>query len=180
MSDLIALLNENQGFVIGILTFVYVITTLIMASLMLRSNQITRKIEKERARPMVIFDLESRHLSIHTILKNVGLTPAYNVKVSVSPSITTEIQGKQRESTLTVHNISLLAPNRELSDFVESNVEFYKRYPKPIFKGYVEYENKLKETYNEKFVLDLTFQKEHMYVAEKDIGRELEKIKKSD
>jgi len=97
----------------------------------------------------------------------------------VEPRIEGYIRGQPRESTLAAHTISFMAPERELSDFVESNIQFYKKYEDPIFIGKVNYEDLSGEKYKEDFTIDLNFQRERMSIAEKDVSKELEKIAKA-
>jgi hypothetical protein len=91
---LIEWLNQNQGFALTALTFVYVIATIVMAYLMIHSNNLSAKniaqalkIEKDRTRPYVMFDLQFKGFNVYAILKNVGVTPAHNVKVNIEPEL---------------------------------------------------------------------------------------------
>jgi hypothetical protein len=83
-------LNQNQGFAIALLTLVYVVTTVIIAIIMARSNYLASKnirlsieFEKSRSRPNVIFDIVIENRTVHAVLKNIGQSPAKHISVSV-------------------------------------------------------------------------------------------------
>jgi hypothetical protein len=72
-------LNQNQGFVMAMLTFVYVIATIVIAVLSVKSNRLAQQnvetiveLEKNRLRPYVIFNLSSsiRKRSMYASIKN--------------------------------------------------------------------------------------------------------------
>ena len=126
----------------AILTLVYVVATLSIAIIMVLANFLSSKslaqaleLEKLRSRPYLVFDLESRNGLIHAILKNLGKTAAYSAKVSVTPQLTRVIECQDWESPLTSSEIAFVAPNREISDMIQSGPEFAKLYPNLKFDG---------------------------------------------
>ncbi len=179
MKEIINWLNVNQGFVLGILTLVYVVTTLVMAGLMMHSNRLTRQLEEQRSRPAVIFNVISIDYWVHAIMKNTGLTPAYDVKVSCTPSITSDVGGKDTETALTAHCVSFLAPQQEITDFIDGGPQFFKRYPDPVFTGTVKYKDRSGTPYKEDFRIDLSVLKSRSYLSRVDVGKELEKIRRT-
>ena len=59
-------LNHNQGFVMAMLTFVYVIATIVVAGLSVKGTRLAQKnietmvdVERNRLRPYVLFNLKS-------------------------------------------------------------------------------------------------------------------------
>ncbi len=85
-------LNQNQGFVMALLTLVYVAATIVIALLTLKLANLSQKnldtaieLEKNRLRPYVLFNISSSIAKRNTYasIKNLGLTAAYNVKVSI-------------------------------------------------------------------------------------------------
>src|SRR2546423_3644195 len=101
-------LNQNQGFVMAILTVVYVVTTIIIALLTLKATRLSRKnldmaleLERNRLRPYVLFNISSSIAQKNTFasIKNLGLTAAYNIRVSIKPKLAQF--GEERASSLT-------------------------------------------------------------------------------
>jgi hypothetical protein len=90
-------LNQNQGFVIAVLTFVYVITTVVIAALSIKATSLSKKhletmvdLERNRLRPYVLFNISSsiEKRCTYASVKNHGLTAAYKIKVRIDPPLT--------------------------------------------------------------------------------------------
>ena len=176
-------LNENQGFVLGLLTFVYVLATIVLVVVGLIQAMLTRNSlrsaalsEKRRYRPHVLFDLYSEGISLYASLRNTGATPAFNVMLSLTPEIFCLVRGQKRICPLIGQSITFLAPMREVRDACAFGGEFDKHFPEPIFTGVVSYNDSDGTKYEERFTIDLRAQRQLMHVSKKDIGRELEKI----
>ncbi|MCC5844930.1 MAG: hypothetical protein JJU05_11820 [Verrucomicrobia bacterium] len=176
-------LNQNQGFVLGLLTFVYVVATIILVIISLVQAKLTRKSlksaaesEKRRYRPHVLFDLYSENVAIYASLQNTGATPAFNITLSLSPEIYCEIRGQKRECPLIGQSVSFLAPTREVRDACAFGGEFGSHFPEPIFTGSVSYEDAEGFVYKEEFKIDLRAQRQLLSIGKKDPGKELEKI----
>ena len=183
-----AWLNANQGLVMAILTLVYVVATVLIAIIMLRANSISSRslaqaveLERLRSRPYLLFDFESRHRAIHAVLKNLGKTAAYNVKILVTPELKSVIQGQDWASSLTTNEISFVAPNREIADFIQSGPQFSKSYPDLRFEGELLYRDSEGNSFKEPFKIDLKYQMRLLRVSEEDneIPKKLEKIQES-
>ncbi|MBI3666395.1 MAG: hypothetical protein HY236_09270 [Acidobacteria bacterium] len=159
----------------AILSLVYVVATVLIAIIMLRANSISSRslaqaveLEKLRSRPYLLFDLESRHKAIHAVLKNLGKTAAYNVRISVTPELKSVIQGQDWVSSLTTNEISFLAPNREISDFIQSGPQFSKSYPDLKFEGELLYRDSEGNSFREPFKIELKYQMRLLHVSEED------------
>lgn len=178
-------LNQNQGFVMAMLTFVYVIATIVIAVLSVKSNRLAQQnvetiveLEKNRLRPYVIFNLSSsiRKRSMYASIKNYGLTAAYNVKVSINPALAHHYD---EQSPLTGRDILFLPPNERVTDLIDSSPSFHQKYPEPIFEGTVQYEDSKGTKYKEPFRLDLTFLKKRIYVREPSLADQLKELRKT-
>ena len=178
-------LNDNGGFVMAMLTAAYVGTTLIMAKHMSRANKLASdslalvaKLEGQRSRPYLVFDLESRRKIVTAVLRNIGKTPAYNVKVAVSPALEHSDTLGNKALSLVTGAIRMVAPSREFTDVVDSGPAFYQRYETPRFTGAVSYEDSEGTQYEESFDIDMTFEATLLKVQPPpDVGGELEKIR---
>lgn len=186
--DFIKCLNENQGAVMAALTFVYVATTIVIAFLSLKATKLSQKnidtlaeLEKNRVRPFVVFNISSSIPTRTTCasVKNLGLTAAHNVKITISPKLGCLRNGEEFESALTAHNILFLAAHDEVNDVIDSSPSFYEKYPEPFFEGCVEYEDAESNKYKEQFRLDLTFLMKRIYVGEPSVTNELKEINES-
>jgi hypothetical protein len=177
-------LNANQGFVIGLLTAVYVIATVILVAVAQRQAALTQKSldfasksEKSKYRPYVIFDITYEKIVAYARLKNSGASPALDVRVSVSP----RLGWKDRETGIGFieKGVSFLAPNRELAQPFGWTTEFFAQYPDLKFSGDVKYRDSEGHEYSESFSIDLGYIKGMSYIGEVDPGKELEGIKKA-
>jgi hypothetical protein len=177
--------NQNQGAAILLLTFVYVIATLVMVVLMWWANRISKRniemalmLERQRMRPHLIFDLESRDRMMYAVIKNIGLTPARDVAIDVFPKLEHTANLPDKECSLTRHSISFVAPSREFTDVIDSAHNFFKRYTDPIFRGTVRYKGSDTTEYSEPFIIDMRFAATILRVQKPpDPGQELKKIR---
>jgi hypothetical protein len=179
--------NDNQGFVMALLTLVYVVTTVAIALLTLRATNLSRKhletainLEKNRLRPYVIFNISSSTITRNTFasIKNLGLTAAYNIKVSITPKLNHSF-ADEMECALTASNILFLPPSEEMIDVLGVSADFHQQNPEPIFHGKVEYEDIEKNKYTEPLQIDLDFLRHRIYSGAKTVEGELEKLNKT-
>lgn len=175
-------LNDNQGFVMAMLTLVYVLTTGGIVVLMLRANKISQQnldtaiqLDRNRSRPYVLFNItSSTSHHIYATVKNLGLTAAYNVHVSINPKLEYISQGQEkRESALTSQKISFLPPNEEVTDLIDTTEAFYQSYSAPIFEGSITYEDSTALKYKEHFRINLTYRMKRSFVREREVIDEL-------
>lgn len=183
--DIIKCLNDNQGAVMATLTFVYVATTIIIAYLSLKATRLSQKnidtladLEKNRMRPFVVFNISSSisTKTTYASVKNLGLTAAHKLTITISPKLSSLRNGEEWESALTAHSILFLPARDEIEDVLDSSPSFYKKYPHPVFEGCVEYEDSESNKYKEPFEIDLTVLMKRMYVGKPSVTSELEGI----
>jgi hypothetical protein len=179
-------LNLNSGFMLSVLTLVYAVTTLIMAWFMRKSNKLSHDailqgyaLEKKRSKPYIIFDFEVKKSCLLASLSNIGLNPAYNIKVTIEPKIIVERNQCQQESVLTKEVIKFMAPNRKLEDFICAPSEFSRILNNTIYTGNISYSDDNGVQYNDPFTIDLTYRKQLLFLKEVDANEELEKISNS-
>lgn len=173
--------NENQGFALSVLTFAYVVCTGVIVVVMSRANTLTRHslkqavdLERQRSRPVVIFDVELRpNYLLCAILKNIGLTAAYHIKVECEPALMNEFSNKP--STLTSTEIEFLAPQRRIADIV-ANVGRHPsegERPAETVKGIVCYKDAAGNQYAEPFSIDLRQERKLVVFSEDRIANEI-------
>lgn len=175
-------LNQNQGFVMMILTFVYVAATIFIVGLSIKTSRLAQKnldvvvqFEKSRLRPYVLFNISSSIVNRYTYasIKNRGLSAAYNIRISIQPPLAHHYDG---QSPLTHRDILFLPPDEEITDAIDSSPAFHEKYPEPVFAGTVEYADLEGNKYKEAFRIDLTFLKKRIYVREPSVGNELKHL----
>jgi hypothetical protein len=167
-------LNRNQGAVMAVLTFVYVLATIVIVFFTRKSVTNAITLEKNRLRPYVIFNISSSTTSHMTFasVRNGGLTAAYNIKVTVHPELE-RIEGER--SSLTENSILFLPPSEEVTDIIDFSPSFHQKYANPLFEGVVDYENYSGDKFREPFRIDLTFLKKRVFIRESVVD-ELRKV----
>ena len=164
METIITWLNTNQGAMLSLLTFAYVVCTAVIVVKMASANSLTQhslrqavELERQRSRPYVVFDVEYRaNQIVYAVLKNTGLTAAYHVKVHCHAALINEFS--RAPSSLVSTEIEFLAPQRTLEDIVANVGHFPSESEKPgpeTIKGHVAYEDAQGARYSEPFSLNL-------------------------
>lgn len=189
--------NENSGFVMAMLTLVYVLATIGLAFLAVHANSISQKhlsatleIEKDRMRPYLVFDLFLERHFVHVRLKNVGKTEARNVRIDINPSLQTLLGGKgaypPEEKCLDISFITKgvyqVAPNAEISALVGHFARFKQEYPTMIFSGTLRYLDPDSTSREYPFMFDLSYAEGRLLLGRKgveDIAKELESISRT-
>ena len=174
-------LNHNAGAVQAVLTATYVIATIGMFISMLHGNKLVRenvrlitKMETERLRPLVYFDLVADG-AVEAKVKNIGATAAYDIKIDLSPKINTGDRLRNGELSLTTGTIAFLPPQREIEEFVEGFWQLLQKYPELKFGGKIRYRNAAQQWYEEEIHIDLSVHKARLQVAKKEVADEIAK-----
>lgn len=140
--------------------------------------QSNKDLERERVRPNIIFDLiTDEKQMVYAELRNEGLSSAKNVKLAISP----ELNSKNRNNlpcTFTDHKISLMAPGRQLRDFIDVGYIFFETYKEPKFNYSITYSSFDGTNYLEEATIDLTYLKTLIKITPTSVGKEVRKIHK--
>jgi hypothetical protein len=109
-------LNQNQGFVMSLLTAVYVIATVVIVIYNRKSIKEMQRSREEESRPYVFAHLnkDSRDLDFYLRIKNYGKTGAIIEQIKINPSLKF-IHNTEIETFL--KNV-VLAPNQTLQFIV--------------------------------------------------------------
>jgi len=125
--------NSNTGFLMALLTAVYVIATLLILYENRRNNRLMISFEKDRKRPHVVFWVESEMKThdqcVNSIdfvgkIKNEGESTAHNIKVTTEPKLIARqgvgSDGKEiyRTPTFLEEKTSILVPNQTVSEYI--------------------------------------------------------------
>lgn len=162
--------NINSGFVMALLTLVYVLATLAIVLITARSNaiainnqKIQMEIELQRVRPYVViyFDLrwtDSDMAIAFLVVKNIGLTMAKNINIKIEPEPCyfplVEGQETKKIPYMLTAPIPNLAPGQELSDSMGFVANLEESTGSLFFKGSVSYINLADERFEETFAVD--------------------------
>jgi len=190
MKVLIDWCNANQGFVMAILTFVYVVATICLVLLVRGQLNHAVELEQGRTRPFVIFDLVTEHHFVFATLTNTGQTPARDVRLSISPQIKAIIGGQNaapseerlKEIAFLERGVAMMPPGRTIKALVGHWSHFRNRYSDLRFEGSISYNDQVLISYSEPVVVDLAAEEGLLFLARKDIddvARNVEKISKT-
>jgi len=147
-----------------LLTFIYVIATLVIVKYTRKSNELARQaliqsmeFEKQRNRPYVIFDLLLKERVFYAVVKNTGKQSAYDIKITTEPEIIRDVESAKKISFIE-KGITFLAPNGEIDDFIDVSPSFLKKHPATTFSVEVSYKDCNGELYQEKSNISTAFQ----------------------
>ena len=183
--------NSNEGFAFVLLTSIYVIATIIIVLVMLRSNsiqlrQITllKDIEEERSRPLVIFYLNFSKRNTHVVdavIRNIGESPAYDIKISILPEMRRFWNSGIKDLNPVEEGFQFLPPGEKIIDSLGMVSNFHKVYEGVVFKIKIEYRSASGKSYSSEHNLNYDYRTRigPANVSKKDIGNILEKMEKS-
>lgn len=161
---LIDWLNHNEGAALGLLALasalvsaVLVIITWWQASLSRKALALSLQAEKSRVRPYVIFEIVYEDLIANAMVRNIGVSPALNVRVAVTPEL--RFDKHERMIAFIEHGVAFLGPGRKVYEPLGTYELLYKNYAEFKFSGEVIYTDAENTAYREKFFIDLTYLK---------------------
>ncbi|WP_111710230.1 COG1361 family protein [Lutibacter citreus] len=165
--------SDYLSFGMIFLTYFYVIFTWEMLERMRTESHLEK-------RPYLIADFDSPKSNLSFYIKNIGKTPAKNVKIKVNPDI------KLRDSdtintTLFKGKIEFYPPSKKTETYITTTSDFFKNNPDK-FTIDLEYMDSFNNKFTEVITLDLNHHKKQSYIVEKelkDLIKSLENIKKA-
>ena len=197
LAQIVELADRHEGFVLGSLTFLYLLTTigLFIAArranrLALRNVETLTQLEEERLRPVVICELLTETPFVMLRIQNLGQTTAKDVTVSITPPLRMLFGGdnaqpkEKSEKTIGFleHGFRSLAPRQQVSTIVGSFQRMREAYPHLVFECAMTYgSSSTARTYSYNVHLDLRYALDATHISRKtlhDIGKELEEIRK--
>jgi hypothetical protein len=180
----VQILNENQGAVMAVLTAIYVVATLVLVGLSKRQAQTNQQtldflaqVERSRKRPYVIFEIVYTDLVAYASIRNTGISPALDVRISVTPRL--QWDKDSEEIAFIKTGLAFLAPNREVSEPLGVLENMNEMYPEFRFAGIIRYRDSEGKSYEEPFAIDLNYIKTAGVISPKTVADELQGISKS-
>ena len=167
------LTSDYLTFFLILLTYFYVYFTWETLDKMKKESSLER-------RPYIISDFTSEKSELGFYVKNIGKTPAKNVKISIEPDII-KFNNDSLNQDIFGNKIDFFPPNKIVETTVNSTADYFKSNPDHYVVS-LYYTDSFNVKYSEKILLDLNHHKKQSYVVEtdlKNIGENLEKLNKT-
>lgn len=151
-------LNNNSGSIIAVLTFVLAIITGIYAYLTWKMVNETKRMREIQSEPniSVYFKSKDEYIGfIDLIIRNIGRGPAFNIKLSVSPDFQYSDRMNISELNLFKNGIHHLAPDQQISFFLNSLPAMIEKKLCMRFDISVKYEDTVGNGFQNSYNIDL-------------------------
>ena len=176
--------NTNQGFLMALLTAVYVVATILLVRHSNRANRIAQqnldslwKLERERTRPHVVIYFEIDLPIVSIAVSNIGQTSAFDIRFDMPQKPTFAIPERKGEPIHFLNSaITSLAPQQTLKTVVGKWPEIRNVWPTFAFSGTVAYKTLDGTEHVESFSVDLADQEGLTYSTKKGLHEIAEAI----
>lgn len=175
--------NSNTGFLMALLTAVYVIATILILYESRRNNRLMISFERDRNRPHVVFwvesEMETQDQYFSTIgfvgkIRNEGASTAHNVKITTEPKLIARqgvgAGGKDiyRTPTFLEEKTSILVPNQTISEDIGPTEFLLKDNDDKelLFKVSIECSDVDGQVYSTEYNIDLSRNKNRIYTED--------------
>jgi len=169
-------MNETLTLLLVILTGVYAYLTYRIMSANHKAVDAMRDQIVASVRPYVYFDLVTTGALIEGVLKNTGVSAAYDVTVSLQPIVQVHIRGTAQESSLIGKPVSLMPPEKEVREFLGSFAELEGSNASLRYTGEIAYFDGGRRKFSEQFTIDLSSRKGMPYIGRTTVEDELKKL----
>jgi hypothetical protein len=147
---------EAATIILTILTGVYsLLTFFILRANHAAVNAMQAQVEAT-TRPYVHFDLITKGVLIEFVLRNAGITAAFDVNVEMMPKVEVVLRNKRENMCLTSIPIAMLSPGREIRECPCSVEQLKTQCLSRAFSGTVMYRDGSGKSYKEPFRMDLS------------------------
>jgi len=180
METVVEWLNDNTGFVMAVLTAIYVVATILIVLESRRTNRLTSIWEDERNRPNVIVWIDAKlntrnayssDIDFYLYVRNDGSRTAHEVSIHSDPELATrhgfDSDGNSiiRVPSLIKESISILVPAQTVSEDIGPTKYFYEDRDDAALKitFEVKYKDSDDKTYSESYAIDLSAQRGYMF-----------------
>lgn len=140
----------------AIFTFIYVRLTNKYVKLTNQILQTNQMANIDDNRPFVVVSLPSRDDMVYLVIQNIGKSPAYNVEITIEPSLTTLGSDDKQLNSDKLLNLSFIPPQFELHNMVCTPVEVIDKLGKlDPFKISISYKDFRKLSFKEEYFISL-------------------------
>jgi hypothetical protein len=84
-----------------------------------------RQSREDQTRPYVIVDFEFRGIAVMLTVRNIGTTPARDVRIRFTPPLQSPLEGDPKEFAVFAEGIPMLAPGRAISHLFGTGPQFF-------------------------------------------------------
>lgn len=161
MKEFIESLNANSGALNLVFSLIVAVATLFYVILTRSLVKETKRMREAQTEPHVAAKVELTDEWIHFIMfavENVGVGPAYNIKLTIKPDFITDMNRPLSSIGMFKHGISYLAPGQRLSIYLTSLLgkidEIEKPDSKYKFTVHINYESSTGVKYSNTYPID--------------------------
>lgn len=170
--EIIKFLDQHNGFIMAILTFVYVVFTIFIFIANSRSVKEMKLSREEENRPYIIsyFYLKPKGTA-ELIIENIGKSIARNVSIKIFPEFKFPKNCPLSDSYILNKPIPSMPPNYKIKAFVGMTWDFKQKDGSfPIYNIEINYNNTSGKLYRDYYIIDLNIENTGItYVIEKDL-----------
>lgn len=115
---------------------------------------------------------------VDAVVKNMGLTPAYDVRITLTPELRRFWDGGISDVNPVEEAFSFLPPGEFIADSLGLISNFHEKYPDARFSGEIQYRDRENLAYREAFTLDYNYRKRVgiAIMRKESMSRQLDKI----
>ena len=167
--------TDYLSFGMIVLTYFYVVFTWEMLNRIETQNYLEK-------RPYLIGDFNKDRQIVKFYIKNIGKTPATNVKIQIAPDVTT-FQGKSLNETLFKNQIKFFAPDQKIDTAINSRKDFFEKETNRNYQIKIEYQDTIRSSrkFSETIDLNLDHLEEEnniLYKTTTDLVNSIDKLTK--
>lgn len=168
---IIEYLDQHNGFIMAILTFVYVVFTILIFRANSKSVKEMKVTREDENRPYIVTYIKSQPKgTVELFIENIGKTVARNIEISITPEFQFPKERPLSKSTLLNNPIPNMPPNYKYSMFVGMYWDFKNEdRTYPVFEVEVNYEDSNDKSFTEQFIIDLNVGSDTTHLVEKGI-----------
>ena len=127
-------------------------------------------------RPYVYFEIVTTGPLVEGVLRNTGVSAAYDVTVSLQPTVQVHIRGSAQDSSLIGKPLSLIPPQKEIREFLGSFEELENGNASLKFTGTVAYVDSEGRRFRDPLTVDLSSLKGMLFIGRTTVEDELKKL----
>lgn len=169
--------DHHSGFLLALLTAIYVIATLLLVVQSYQQTRLAVRLERERTRPYLTFDIVAHGPAFEGILTNDGLTAAVDVRLKLQPDIRVELGGRERGLNMATRTITLLPPRKSIDEYLGNFEELKLQNDSMRFLAQLSYKDSTRQrSYGDDFEIDLSFGEEHAFISKPVAAEEFKNL----
>ncbi len=169
-------MNEILTAILVVVTAVYAWVTFRIMRANERSTAIASKQTEDSLRPYVYYDFSYDPPCIDGRLENFGKTAAYDISVSLEPSLGVVHSKKKGSGCIIDHPTSYLPPTRQIVEFLGTWDEVTANDTNLVYHGSITYRDGAGQQYSEAFTIDLHSRHDMLHTPPPCAAEELKKL----